>query len=175
MNFGIIRLRFSLGTCWVNKGRAEAYLIQLDDAKLAYDEQIKQLLGPEQYRKYRETESARPAMRELSSIKDFLQQTEGLELTTPEETSLLEALKRSKRIPVYDGPYGEGAHASAGHDKVLTSLVAEMSLLLTESADLASSFSETGASDVLRSKVSEYYAERVRKKQDEIDRFATAP
>ncbi len=154
---------------------AEAYLIQLDDAKLAYDEQMKQVLGPEQYLKYRETESARPAMRELSRIKDFLQQAEGFELTTPEETSLLEALKRSKRIPVYDGPYGEGAHASAGHDKVLTSLKQEMSLLLTESADLATNFSATGASDVLRSKVSDYYTERVRKKQEEIDRVATGP
>ena len=153
---------------------AEAYLIQLDEAKVAYDEQMRQLLGPEQYRACRETESARPAVRELLSIKDFLEQAGDFALAAPEEVNLLEALKRSKRIPVYDGPYGEGAHASAGRGKVLANLMEEMNLLRAEYGEIERNSSETGVSGDLRSKVNDYYVEQMRKKQDEIDRLTSA-
>jgi len=95
-------------------------------------------------------------------------------LAAPEEVNLLEALKRSKRIPVYDGPYGEGAHASAGRGKVLANLMEEMNLLRAEYGEIERNSSETGVSGDLRSKVNDYYVEQMRKKQDEIDRLTSA-
>jgi hypothetical protein len=147
---------------------AEAYLIQLDEAKDAYDQQMKQLLTSDQYRAYRDVEAARPAMRELSTIKEYIERGNGNVLRSEDEGSLLEVLKLIKRGSTVDGPYGLGTRAWAGQEKVLAGLAEDMGNLQEEHRNLLQNLKGSGLSEQFQSTLEEYYREKERMKQEEI-------
>lgn len=168
------RVKAHLATIQHARVEAEAYLIQLDEAKIAYDESMKSLLGPDRYREYRQFEQQRPAIEEMAKIKDYL--GEGGAITfTPEEGELItEALERGKHSPVYDGPYGVGAYASAGREKVLERLTQDVELLRREQIDVGKNLEEVGVGEFLQSAINNYYGDRIASKQREINAVAGA-
>lgn len=97
----------------ISANLAQSALLELSRARIAYDDQIRQQLGSDLYRKYQEFERDKPYRAEVEMISDYLSEHGG-NISTSRDV-LLQALRDARAFTGESthGPYDPIPHPSA--------------------------------------------------------------
>lgn len=145
---------------------------QDEEARQAYDREMRSLLSAEDYARYRQFEDTTHARRELERIESFARENGLPEIGAGDRDRLAAVIQAqgAYMAKVSNGPYDPVSPSIIGTENVLRHLAAERRNIQEQSARVRQSLAQSGASPELAEALGRYYDQEIAGRSRIMDR-----
>jgi len=151
-------------------------MLDLLHARIAYDRDVRKLLGEDGYRRYVDYERIKPAVREYNLLSAFSAQTKGNPLEPEYFEKIVQLIKDAgaTTTETWHGPYDPIPRPASGEKMIAERLKNRIELLESSSKSLLDAVAASELPEVSKNVINEYYNHKLEEKRRELS-FASLP
>lgn len=145
-------------------------LMELIQARIAYDQDVRSALGEENYRRYRTYEESKPAVREYQMFSEYNLNEKKIAIDPAYAEKITQLIKDASATTTerWEGPYDPLPRPAAGLEMVTNRMNQELIALKERSNVLLDTVRQAGLPDEYNSLIADYYAKTIREKEQQL-------
>ncbi|HVY71055.1 MAG TPA: hypothetical protein VHH73_14080 [Verrucomicrobiae bacterium] len=146
---------------------AESAIVQVEDARRAYDYRLHSLLSPDNYQKYREFEELKQARAEMVKLKAYFHQKAVTPISPVEDSNLVRLVYESKACDPnwWHGPFASLPEPRLGKDQVIALFESQCKELADAVKLLSEELPRLGLTEEQLNAANAYFQEKLAQKE----------